>query len=106
MLDPRAIRTAYGQNATGVTVFTCAMDVGVPHGATVNAFTAVSLEPPLCQVTVTRQSKACGYLEEAPFAVNVLAAAQLDTAWHFAGRPQAPAPAWAAGPQAPEHVGP
>lgn len=105
MLDPRTIRNAFGRFATGVTVVTCAKDDGVPHGATVNAFTAVSLEPALCQVTLTRQSRACGYLEAAPFAINVLAADQLDTAWHFAGRPQQPEPAWADGPTAPVLVG-
>jgi flavin reductase (DIM6/NTAB) family NADH-FMN oxidoreductase RutF len=105
MLDPRTVRNAFGRFATGVTVVTCAKEDGVPHGATVNAFTAVSLEPALCQVTLTRQSKACGYLEGAPFAVNVLASSQLDTAWHFAGRPQDPEPAWAEGPTAPVLVG-
>lgn len=105
MLDPRTIRNAFGRFATGVTVVTCAKDDGLPHGATVNAFTAVSLEPALCQVTLTRQSKACGYLEDAPFAVNVLSSAQLDTAWHFAGRPQSPEPEWAEGPTAPVLVG-
>ncbi|MDP9442070.1 MAG: flavin reductase family protein [Actinomycetota bacterium] len=105
MLEPRSIRNAFGRFATGVTVVTCAKDGGVPHGATVNAFTAVSLEPALCQVTLTRQSKACGYLEGAPFAVNVLAADQLDTAWHFAGRPQDPEPEWTEGPTAPVLVG-
>jgi flavin reductase (DIM6/NTAB) family NADH-FMN oxidoreductase RutF len=104
-LDPREVRSAFGRFATGVTVVTCAKADGVPHGATVNAFTAVSLEPPLCQVTLTRQSKACGYLEGAPFAVNVLAAGQLDSAWHFAGRPQEPEPQWAEGPTAPVLVG-
>jgi flavin reductase (DIM6/NTAB) family NADH-FMN oxidoreductase RutF len=105
MPDPRTLRTAFGRFATGVTVVTCARDDGDPHGATVNAFTAVSLEPPLCQVTLTRQSRACRYLEDAPFAVNVLSAGQLDTAWHFAGRPQSPEPAWAQGPTAPVLVG-
>lgn len=99
--DPRQIRNAFGRFATGVTVVTCAKDDGVPHGATVNAFTAVSLEPALCQVTVTRNSRASRYLEGAPFAVNVLAADQLDVAWHFAGRPQEPEPRWAEGPTAP-----
>ncbi len=61
-LDPRAVRNAFGRFATGVTVVTCAKEDGVPHGATVNAFTAVSLDPPLCQVTLTRHSKACRYL--------------------------------------------
>ena len=105
MLDPREIRTAFGRFATGVTVVTCAKDDGVPHGATVNAFTAVSLEPALCQVTLARKAKACRYLEDAPFAVNVLSAAQLDAAWHFAGRPQDVEPEWADGPTAPVLVG-
>jgi flavin reductase (DIM6/NTAB) family NADH-FMN oxidoreductase RutF len=104
-LTSREIRDGFGRFATGVTVVTCAKEDGVPHGATVNAFTAVSLEPALCQVALTRQSKACRYLEGSPFAVNVLSAAQLDAAWHFAGRPQSPEPEWAEGPTAPVLVG-
>jgi flavin reductase (DIM6/NTAB) family NADH-FMN oxidoreductase RutF len=104
-LDAHEIRDAFGRFTTGVTVVTCAKGDGVPHGATVNAFTAVSLDPPLCQVTLTRQSKACGYLVNAPFAVNVLASDQLDTAWHFAGRPRDPEPQWAEGATAPVLVG-
>lgn len=104
-LDPREIRTGFGRFATGVTVVTCRNHDGEPHGATVNAFTAVSLAPALCQVTLTRQSKACAYLDDAPFAVNVLAADQLDTAQHFAGRPQDIAPRWADGPVAPVLAG-
>ncbi|NKQ54495.1 flavin reductase family protein [Amycolatopsis sp. K13G38] len=100
-LDQRELRNGFGRFATGVTVVTCRNDDGDPHGATVNAFTAVSLEPALCQVTLTRRSKACGYLPGKPFAVNVLAAGQLDAAWHFAGKPQEPAPGWAVGPTAP-----
>jgi flavin reductase (DIM6/NTAB) family NADH-FMN oxidoreductase RutF len=104
-LDARQIRNAFGRFATGVTVVTCAKEDGVPHGATVNAFTAVSLEPALCQVTLTRESKACGYLAGAPFAVNVLGAEQLDIAWHFAGRPREPEPQWVEGPTAPVLAG-
>lgn len=101
----RELRDAFGRFATGVTVVTCRSDQGTPHGATVNAFTAVSLEPALCQVTLTRQSKACSYLDGAAFAVNVLGADQADTAWHFAGRPADPGPEWAEGPVAPVLVG-
>jgi flavin reductase (DIM6/NTAB) family NADH-FMN oxidoreductase RutF len=104
-LDQREVRNGFGRFATGVTVVTCRNDDGRPHGATVNAFTAVSLEPALCQVTLTRKSKACGFLAGAPFAVNVLAAGQLDAAMHFAGRPQDPGPEWAEGPTAPVLVG-
>ncbi|EHR51245.1 DIM6/NTAB family protein [Saccharomonospora marina XMU15] len=104
-LDQLDLRKGFGRFATGVTVVTCANDRGEPHGATVNAFTAVSLEPALCQVTVTRRSKICGYLLDAPFAVNVLAAEQLDLAWHFAGKPGDTAPRWAQGATAPVLAG-
>ena len=70
-MDQRTMRNIFGQFATGVTVITCANDEGTPHGATVTAFTPISIEPRLCQVTLTRKSKACGYLDDAPFAVNL-----------------------------------
>lgn len=104
-MDQRTVRNAFGRFATGVTVVTCTNDHGEPHGATVNAFTAVSLEPALCQVTLARKSRACGFLGGSPFAVNVLAADQADTAMHFAGRPLPVPPDWAAGPTAPVLVG-
>ncbi|MFS3128601.1 flavin reductase family protein [Nocardioides sp. Bht2] len=100
-MDQRELRNAFGQFATGVTVVTCTNAEGEPHGATVNAFTAVSLDPPLAQVTLARNSKACDFLKEKPFAINVLAADQLDVAWHFAGRPAEVPPAWLEGPTAP-----
>lgn len=104
-LDQRELRNGFSRFATGVTVVTCRNGDGQPHGATVNAFTAVSLDPALCQVTLTRKSKACAYLDDAPFAVNVLAEDQLATAWHFAGRPQEPQPEWAETELAPALVG-
>ena len=100
-MDPRELRNAFGGFATGVTVVTCENDEGEAHGATVNAFTAVSLDPPLAQVTLGRTSKACQFLEGKPFAVNVLAHDQLAVAWHFAGHPADEAPAWVEGPTAP-----
>lgn len=104
-MDARELRNAFGRFATGVTVVTCTSQDGEPHGATVNAFTAVSLDPPLAQVTLARQSKACSYLDGAPFSINVLADDQLDTAWHFAGKPSDPGPIWADGPAGPYIVG-
>src|SRR5690348_14908897 len=101
MVEQRELRSVFGNFASGVTVITCRNADGDPHGATVTAFTWVSMEPRLCQVTVTRKSKACKYLSAAPFAVNVLAADQVDTAMHFAGRPCIAEPGWADGPTAP-----
>lgn len=93
-VDPRELRNTFGQFATGVTVVTCRSADGTPHGATVNAFTAVSLDPPLAQVTLTRNSKAAAYLDDSSFAINILAENQLDTAWHFAGRALPEPPGW------------
>jgi flavin reductase (DIM6/NTAB) family NADH-FMN oxidoreductase RutF len=104
-VDPSELRSCFGRFATGVTVVTCTNSDGEPHGATVNAFTAVSLDPALCQVTLTRTARACRYLEGKPFAVNVLAGDQLDMAMHFAGRPMETEPVWADGPTAPVLVG-
>lgn len=69
-------------------------DDGVPHGAMVNAFTAVSLDPPLAQVTLTRTSRAARYLEGAAFAINILSLEQMDVALHFAGKVLDEEPEW------------
>lgn len=105
MIDQSSLRRAFGRFATGVTVITCRNGEGDPHGATVSAFTAVSMDPPLCQVTLTRKSKACAYLSGSSFAVNILAADQVSTAMHFAGKPSSPEPRWAEGVTAPVVIG-
>ncbi|PWJ45784.1 NADH-FMN oxidoreductase RutF, flavin reductase (DIM6/NTAB) family [Quadrisphaera granulorum] len=105
MLAPDLLRDAFNSFASGVTVVTCAREDGAPHGATISAFTAVSTEPALCQVTLTRTAKVCAHLDGQPFAVNVLAADQLRTALHFAGRPRDPEPEWAQGSVAPVLTG-
>ncbi|MBP2366484.1 flavin reductase family protein [Pseudonocardia parietis] len=88
-IDPRELRWCLGHFATGVTVITCQGADGEPHGATVNAFTAVSLDPPLVLVSLDRRSRLCSLVEseQRPFTVNVLEAGQKDLALHFAGRP-------------------
>lgn len=101
-VDARQLRNAFGTFATGVTVVTCRTPEGTPHGATVNAFTAVSLDPPLAQVTLIRQNKAAGLLEDAPFAINVMASDQLDVCLNFAGKPMSTPVDWR--PDGPECV--
>jgi flavin reductase (DIM6/NTAB) family NADH-FMN oxidoreductase RutF len=72
----------------------------------VNAFTSVSLDPPLVLVSIDRRTKGCDLLSEAPFAVNVLHEGQRDVALHFAGRPQASLSLeWEEGKLAPRLVG-
>ena len=90
----RDLRHAFGAFPTGITVVTTRSPKGVPHGATVNAFTAVSLDPPLAQVTLMRSARSLAYLESHPFAINILAVDQLRTALHFAGRPLPEGPSW------------
>jgi len=93
-IEERELRHAFGTFATGVTVVTTRTDDGVAHGTTVNAFAAVSVDPPLVQITLTRASRAAGYLEGAPFAINILSLEQVDAARHFAGKVVDPEPEW------------
>ncbi|WP_033289111.1 flavin reductase family protein [Amycolatopsis jejuensis] len=92
-IDPRELRTCLGRFATGVTVITCAGE-DTRHGATVNAFTAVSLDPPLVLVSLDRRTRISAYLPGMPFTVNVLHETQHDVALHFAGRPMDREPEW------------
>lgn len=92
-VDARELRRCLGHFATGVTVITCDGD-DKPHGATVNAFSAVSLDPPLVLVSLDRKSKISKYLDGAPFTVNVLTEPQREIALHFAGKPMTGTPEW------------
>ncbi|MEU8825181.1 flavin reductase family protein [Streptomyces sp. NPDC048636] len=98
-IDPQQLRTCLGYFATGVTVVSCAVG-DTPHGATVNAFTAVSLDPPLVLVSLSRTSKAARLMAGRPFTVNVLSEDQRDLALRFAGSPEArgPSPSWLPAP--------
>ncbi len=105
-LDPRELRNCLGRFATGVTVVTCHGREATAHGMTVNAFTSVSLDPPLVLVSIDRRTKGSELLDEAPFTVNVLHEGQRDVALHFAGRPQVNLElAWEEGKLAPRLVG-
>jgi flavin reductase (DIM6/NTAB) family NADH-FMN oxidoreductase RutF len=71
----------------------------------VNAFAAVSLDPPLVQVNLDRRSRAARYLPGQPFTVNILALDQLELAFHFAGRPRGEEVVWLEGGLAPALAG-
>lgn len=79
------LRQCLGHFATGVTVVTIARQDGF-HGATVNAFSSISLTPPLVMVSLARRSTICGSLSGAAFGVNILAAEQQELGHHFAGK--------------------
>jgi flavin reductase (DIM6/NTAB) family NADH-FMN oxidoreductase RutF len=79
-------RSALGSFATGVTVVTT-MGEGHGYGMTVNAFSSVSLDPPL--VLVCAISGAAGSKEidrNGCFAVNILAIDQEPLSGYFASR--------------------
>lgn len=87
-LDSQQLRTVFAAFPTGVTVVT--VGGNTPHGMTANAFTSVSLEPPLVLVCVELAARMHQALVQSEgFAVSVLAAHQERIARHFAdnGRP-------------------
>ena len=87
VIEARDLRSCLGRFATGVTVVSY-LHEGQPRGATVNAFSSVSLDPPLVLVSISRRARACDLLKDAPFTVNVLSSRQVGVALTFAGRPQ------------------
>jgi flavin reductase (DIM6/NTAB) family NADH-FMN oxidoreductase RutF len=79
-------RAAVGAFATGVTVITTR---GEEHsyGMTANAFSSVSLDPPLVLVCVISPSEGCDHIERnGCFAVNILRAEQEPMSRYFASR--------------------
>ena len=87
MIEPGRLRSAMGRFCTGVTVVTTARDDQV-HAMTANAFTSVSLHPPLVLVSIDHRTRMHALLPDTRhFGVSVLASDQERVAWHFAGRP-------------------
>lgn len=87
--DGRAFRRCLGQYPTGVTVIT-AQNGEQTVGMAVNSFAAVSLDPPLVLWSIRRESKSAqDFLEASHFAVNILAANQVEVSQRFgAGDPE------------------
>jgi flavin reductase (DIM6/NTAB) family NADH-FMN oxidoreductase RutF len=85
--NPKELRRAFGQFATGITVVTVLAADGRPHGMTANSFTSVSLDPPLVLLAVDHQRRTYGHLIAAErFAISVLAAEHQPLSDRFAGR--------------------
>lgn len=80
------LRSVMSEFATGVTAVT--LDSQPPHGITVNAFTSVSLDPPLVLVCFDHDTDAHEKLvtgEAEHYCVNILSADQQILGEHFAG---------------------
>ena len=104
-LEPRRYREVLGRFATGVTVVTtfCGDDEGpggcgqLPHpagqhawGTTVNAFSSVSLDPPLVLICIGRERSIHPVIASAGrFAVNILGEGSQQVSDCFAGAPSA-----------------
>jgi flavin reductase (DIM6/NTAB) family NADH-FMN oxidoreductase RutF len=79
-----AFRAAMRRFPTGVTIVTTLAD-GVPYGFTANAFTSVSLDPPMVLICVNREASAHPMIARSSiFCVNILAAGQAEVAKLFA----------------------
>lgn len=86
MMDQREFRNTLGHFATGVTVITTKNE-GELVGLTANAFSSVSLDPPIILVCIDKKSSSMQALKkDAPFAVNILQKDQEDECWRFAKR--------------------
>jgi flavin reductase (DIM6/NTAB) family NADH-FMN oxidoreductase RutF len=83
---PDDFRAALGAYATGVTVVT-AIGPNGPSGATANAVTSLSLDPPMMLACLDRGSRTLTSVrEQGRFGVNALAAGQEELARRFAGK--------------------
>jgi flavin reductase (DIM6/NTAB) family NADH-FMN oxidoreductase RutF len=84
---PESFRRALGRFATGVGLLTSLAADGRPYAVTVNAFSSVSLAPPMVLVCLDRRGRGHELVRGAgAFAVNVLGAHQQELAERFAGR--------------------
>ena len=85
MLDPKDLRRLMGHFATGVTIITTRGADGTPYGLTANAFTSLSLDPPLCLVCVDRKAESFAHFYDSKvFTVNILTCDQEHLSNRFA----------------------
>lgn len=84
-IEKNELRRVMGHFATGVTVITSIRSSGELHGLTANAFTSVSLIPPLLLVCIDKKAESYPCFDESKvFTVNVLAADQEALSRRFA----------------------
>ena len=86
-------RKALGHFATGVTIVTVPNGAGQVHGMTANAFSSVSLAPPLVLVCVEQSNRTLPLLlEHQKFGVSVLRDDQQAVSSHYADPDRGPVP--------------
>ena len=85
-LSQKSFRRALGSFSTGIVVVTARKASGDPRAITVNAFTSVSLDPPLVLYCLGKSAFHFKVFAEATsFAINVLSADQQALSNRFAG---------------------
>lgn len=86
-VDPAFFRSLVGSFPTGVTIVSTYDAAGEPVGATVSAFSSISMEPPLVMVALQNKGRTTEALGTcSAFAINVLREDQRDLALKFADR--------------------
>jgi flavin reductase (DIM6/NTAB) family NADH-FMN oxidoreductase RutF len=84
-IDKNELRRIMGHFATGVTIVTTMSKEGQAYGLTANAFTSVSLDPPLLLISVDKKAESYPHLEYSKvFTVNILADEQESLSRKFA----------------------
>jgi flavin reductase (DIM6/NTAB) family NADH-FMN oxidoreductase RutF len=84
-IEKNELRQVMGHFATGVTIITTLTKAGQMHGLTANAFTSVSLEPPLLLISVDKKAESWPAFEESRvFTINILADDQEGLSRRFA----------------------
>ncbi len=84
-IDPQELRRVMGHFVTGVTVITTKDKEGKPFGLTANAFTSLSLNPPLVLICIDKSVQCYSCFEESRlFAVNILSEDQEEISRRFA----------------------
>ncbi|MCW3038805.1 MAG: flavin reductase [Solirubrobacterales bacterium] len=101
VVDALRLRKALGTFVSGVTIVTTEVD-GEVHGMTANAFTSVSLDPPLVLVSIAAAAKMDDRIKQSGrYGVSILCKQQEDLSLHFAGarlkQPIAPEFQWRKG---------
>jgi flavin reductase (DIM6/NTAB) family NADH-FMN oxidoreductase RutF len=85
-VDKRAFRNALGRYPTGVAIVTTLTKEGEKVGLTINSFSSVSLDPPLVLWSLVLTARCRDWFSNSGrFAVNVLAAGQINLSQRFAG---------------------
>jgi flavin reductase (DIM6/NTAB) family NADH-FMN oxidoreductase RutF len=84
-IERNELRRVMGHFATGVTIITTVSKDGVPFGLTANAFTSVSLDPPLLLISVDKKAESYPHFEQSKvFTVNILSDEQEGLSRKFA----------------------